>query len=125
MASALALVKEAGMGCEVASQGELEQALRVGFSPGQIVYDEPAKTEAILQKVLGSGIDLNMDNFQEFERVKSIIRESASESRIGFRINPQVGAGTISAMSTATHTSKFGVPLDDPGNHGVVALYQP
>jgi diaminopimelate decarboxylase len=116
LARALALVKEAGMGCEVASQGELEQALRVGFSPRQIVYDEPAKTEMVLQRILGSGIALNIDNFQEFERVRSIVREGASNSRIGFRINPQVGAGAIAAMSTATHTSKFGVPLDDPGN---------
>ena len=116
MARALALVKGAGMGCEVASAGELEQAQRVGFGPKQIVYDEPAKTEAILRKVLGSGIALNMDNFQEFERVRSIVRQTGSESRIGFRINPQVGAGDIGAMSTATLTSKFGVPLDDPGN---------
>jgi diaminopimelate decarboxylase len=39
-----------------------------------------------------------------------------SQSRIGFRINPQVGAGSISAMSTATRTSKFGVALADEGN---------
>ena len=31
MSSALALVKDLGMGCEVASPGELEQALRAGF----------------------------------------------------------------------------------------------
>ena len=120
MARALALVKEAGMGCEVASQGELEQALRAGFNPRQIVYDEPAKTEMVLQRILGSGIALNIDNFQEFERVKSIVREGASDSRIGFRINPQVGAGAITAMSTATQTSKFGIPLDDPGNREVL-----
>ena len=120
MARALALVKEAGMGCEVASQGELEQALRVGFNPRQIVYDEPAKTEMVLQRILGSGIALNIDNFQEFERVRSIVSEGASNSRIGFRINPQVGAGAITAMSTATQTSKFGIPLDDPGNREVL-----
>ncbi len=116
MVRALNLVKETGMGCEVASHGELEQALRAGFEPEKIVYDEPAKTKDILHKVLSNGIALNIDNFQEFERLESLVRETASQSRIGFRINPQIGAGSITAMSTATMSSKFGVALDDEGN---------
>jgi diaminopimelate decarboxylase len=116
MFNALGLVRGSGMACEVASDGELEQALRAGFEPGKIVYDAPAKTGGILQKVLGSGVALNIDNFQEFERVKAMLRETGSQSCIGFRINPQVGAGAISAMSTATKSSKFGVALDDEGN---------
>jgi len=120
MSSALSLVKEAGMGCEVASAGELEQALRAGFRPEQVVFDEPAKTVAILKKVLSRGIGLNIDNFQEFARVEALVREMASESRIGFRINPQVGAGSIGAMSTATTTSKFGVALEDSGNRAAL-----
>ena len=120
MRSALAFVKAQGMGCEVASPGELEQALRAGFEPEKIVYDEPAKTMAMLEKVLNLGVGLNIDNFQEFERVKSLLSKSSSQSRIGFRINPQVGAGRISAMSTATATSKFGFPLEDDGNRAAI-----
>jgi diaminopimelate decarboxylase len=116
MSSALRLVKDRGMGCEVASPGELEQALRTGFDPAGIVYDEPAKTRAVLEKVLGLGVGLNIDNFQEFDRVREILESSASDSRVGFRINPQVGSGSINAMSTATRTSKFGVALEDEGN---------
>jgi diaminopimelate decarboxylase len=116
MSKALSLVKEQGMGCEVASTGELEQALRAGFEAEKIVYDEPAKTRGVLEKVLGLGIGLNIDNFQEFERVRALVGQNPSRSRIGFRMNPQVGAGKISAMSTATVTSKFGVAIDDPGN---------
>ena len=44
---------------------------------------------------------------------------------IGIRVNPQVGAGTIAAMSTATRTSKFGIALDDPGNRErILAAYR-
>jgi diaminopimelate decarboxylase len=44
---------------------------------------------------------------------------------IGFRINPQVGAGRIGAMSTATASSKFGVALDDPGNRErIISCYR-
>jgi len=125
MSSALALVKEQGMGCEVASPGELEQAIRAGFEPENIVYDEPAKTKTVLEKVLSRGISLNIDNFQEFERVRALLRKTGSRSRIGFRINPQVGAGTISAMSTATRTSKFGIALEDEGNRqAIVECYK-
>ena len=116
MSKALGLVRQAGMSVEVASPGELEQALRAGFGPSSIVYDEPAKTKTVLKQVLSRGIGLNIDNFQEFTRVESIVRDNPGRSRIGFRINPQVGAGTIGAMSTATSSSKFGVALDDEGN---------
>jgi diaminopimelate decarboxylase len=125
MRRALELVRGQGMGCEVASPGELEQALRSGFEPGSIVYDEPAKTLRMLQKVLELGIDLNIDNFQELERVRSLLCKKETRSRIGIRINPQVGAGSISAMSTATATSKFGVALEDPGNQqAIIAAYR-
>ncbi len=116
MSRALMLVKDAGLGCEVASPGELEQALRTGFAPEKVVFDEPAKTLPVLRKVLQLGVGLNIDNFQEFARVESLLKETRSTSCIGFRINPQVGAGTIDAMSTATPSSKFGVALEDEGN---------
>ena len=41
MKAALQLVLESGMSCEAASPGELEQAIRAGFEPDRIVYEEP------------------------------------------------------------------------------------
>lgn len=120
MRRALAFAREHGMGCEVASPGELQQALRAGFEPDKIVYDEPAKTRGVLEKALSLGISLNIDNFQEFERVRTLQQARPSASRTGFRINPQVGAGKISAMSTATATSKFGFALEDEGSRAAI-----
>ena len=116
MSQSLAIVRNHGLGCEVASAGELRQALKVGFAPEKIVYDEPAKTTSAIHFVLENGINFNIDNFQEFERVKKLTQSETPRSRIGFRINPQVGSGNIGAMSTATNTSKFGVAINDPGN---------
>ncbi|WP_328222312.1 MULTISPECIES: diaminopimelate decarboxylase [unclassified Streptomyces] len=105
-----------GMGCEVASTGELAQALAAGFAPERIVFDSPAKTRADLNRALALGVAVNVDNFQELRRVDKILASRSSTSRIGVRINPQVGSGEIAAMSTATATSKFGIPLGDDGN---------
>ncbi|WP_435971443.1 diaminopimelate decarboxylase [Streptomyces sp. Qhu_M48] len=110
----LRLLADAGMGCEVASPGETRLALAAGFAPERIVLDSPAKTRAEIREALTLGIALNADNLAELDRIDTL-RPSGSRSVIGLRVNPQLGGGTIAAMSTATPHSKFGVALDDPG----------
>ncbi|MFJ1675865.1 diaminopimelate decarboxylase [Streptomyces sp. NPDC088251] len=111
----LRLLADAGMGCEVASPGELEQALAAGFPYDRLVFDSPAKTVEELEFALAHGIAINLDNFQEMARVDRLLAGRPAAGPIGLRVNPQVGAGAIGAMSTATATSKFGVALRDPG----------
>ncbi|MFI6950022.1 diaminopimelate decarboxylase [Streptomyces sp. NPDC050422] len=109
----LRLLAECGMGCEVASPGELRIALDAGFAPSKIVLDSPVKTRDEIRRALALGVALNADNFDEVDRIASL-RRSDAVSAIGLRVNPQVGGGSIGAMSTATATSKFGVALGDP-----------
>ncbi|MET8988514.1 diaminopimelate decarboxylase [Nonomuraea wenchangensis] len=111
----LRLLAEQGMGCEVASPGELRLALDAGFAPGDIVLDSPAKTRTELAEALALGVAVNADNLDELRRIDEL-RGPGSASVVGLRVNPQVGGGSIGAMSTATATSKFGVTLRDPGN---------
>jgi diaminopimelate decarboxylase len=114
----LRMLRGHGLGCEVASAGELAQALTAGFTPGDLVFDSPAKTRAEIEAALTAGIAVNADNFQELARIDAFLAKphAATGSDIGIRINPQVGLGGIEAMSTAGEHSKFGVPLRDPGN---------
>lgn len=116
----LGLLAAAGMGCEVASPGELALAVGAGFPADRIVFDSPAKTPAELREALRLGVALNIDNREELERVVALVGAQPPTSPIGFRINPQVGAGGIGAMSTATDTSKFGFPLRDPGARAAI-----
>ncbi|GAA1728627.1 diaminopimelate decarboxylase [Streptomyces yatensis] len=111
----LRLLARSGMGCEVASPGELAQAVAAGFPPERIVLDSPAKTPAELAHALALGVAVNADNFAEVDRIGELLAVHESSSVLGLRINPQVGAGAIDAMSTASPSSKFGVPLRDPG----------
>ncbi|MFD6967450.1 diaminopimelate decarboxylase [Streptomyces sp. NPDC059949] len=111
----LRLLADAGLGCEVASPGELALARAAGVPAGRTVLDSPAKTAAELREALTLGIAVNADNPQELERLDALLAAAPTTAPIGLRINPQTGAGAIDALSTATATSKFGVALRDPG----------
>lgn len=102
-----------GMGCEVASPGELALALDAGFVPDRIIYDSPAKTISDIAVAVQFGVPFNIDNFEELARVDRLAADRTTLPSIGLRINPQSGAGAIEAMSTATPTSKFGIGLAD------------
>jgi len=112
----LKVFNKAGVGAEVASSPELELALKTGFPSDQIIFDAPVKTLQEIDRALSLGIDFNIDNFQELERVAVWFEGNSSASNIGFRINPQIGAGSVESTSTATQTSKFGIGLNDAGN---------
>ena len=109
------LLRAAGIGAEVASPGELALARAAGVPPERTVLDSPAKTPAELREALALGIAVNADNPQELARIDALVRSAPTRSPLGIRVNPQVGGGSIGALSTATTTSKFGVALRDEG----------
>ncbi|MER6998673.1 diaminopimelate decarboxylase [Streptomyces sp. NPDC000410] len=112
----LRLLHEEGIGAEVASPGELALARAAGVRPGSTVLDSPAKTHAELREALALGISVNADNPQELARIDALASAAPTPPPpVGLRVNAQVGAGAIGALSTATATSKFGVALRDEG----------
>ncbi|WNF30755.1 diaminopimelate decarboxylase [Streptomyces sp. C11-1] len=110
----LRLLADCGMGCEVASPGELRLAVEAGFAPASIVLDSPAKTREEIRLALALGVAVNADSIDELRRIDSL-RNRGTSSVLGLRVNPQVGGGSIGPMSTATDTAKFGVALRDAG----------
>lgn len=120
----LRLLRAEGIGMEVASPGELALARAAGVAPENTVLDSPAKTGAELREALAHGIAVNADNPQELARLDALVAaaawpggttSAAPPGPLGLRVNPQVGGGSIGALSTATATSKFGVALRDEG----------
>ncbi|SEE91912.1 diaminopimelate decarboxylase [Streptomyces sp. 2112.3] len=111
----LRLLAQEGLGCEVASPGELALARAAGVPVARTVLDSPAKTLAELREALALGIAVNADNPEELARIDALMASAPSSAPIGLRVNPQIGGGSIGAMSTATDTSKFGVGLRDEG----------
>ncbi|MFG2223874.1 diaminopimelate decarboxylase [Streptomyces sp. NPDC048644] len=111
----LRLLADEGLGCEVASPGELALARAAGVPTARTVLDSPAKTPAELREALALGIAVNADNPEELARIDGLVASAPTGAPLGLRVNPQVGGGSIGAMSTATETSKFGVGLRDAG----------
>lgn len=109
------LLRDAGIGAEVASPGELALARAAGLAADRIVLDSPAKTPEELRQALDLGVAVNADNPQELARLDALVAGRSSVPPLGVRVNPQVGGGSIGATSTATATSKFGVALRDEG----------
>ncbi|EGG23618.1 group IV decarboxylase [Cavenderia fasciculata] len=116
----MSLLKEAiksGLGAEVASFGELKIAELAGFTPDKIIYDSPIKTIQELEYAINLGVVINVDNFQEMDRVVEIVEKLDEKKKstlvIGIRVNPQVQAGKYADLSTGVPTSKFGIGLDD------------
>jgi diaminopimelate decarboxylase len=94
----LDLVVQSGMALETASIAEFEAAKRAleraKFDTSRIIFDSPAKTLQELRIAVYSRCYLNIDNFQELERVAQLHVQQPVTACIGIRINPQVGAGT-------------------------------
>lgn len=113
LAPVLRLLADLGVDAEVASPGETAVAEAAGVRGARLVLDSPAKTTDELAHALAEGTAINADNFQELARLDALIGAAVPKSVLGLRINPQIGAGRIGDTSTATDTSKFGIPLRD------------
>ncbi len=99
-----------GLGAECASSGELAIAQRAGFAPDRIVYDSPVKRRNEIRRVLRTGMTLNIDNAMEMDRIERMLSGETFPVRLGVRVNPETGSGSIPRTSTATRQSKFGIP---------------
>lgn len=122
----VALLKRAvaaGAGMEAASIEEVHLALAAGCPPERIVFDSPAKTDAELAFALKKRIHINADSLQELKRIEEMIAAGSDHGRIGLRVNPLVGAGSIAMTSVAGKSSHFGVALDDKHQDDIIRAF--
>jgi diaminopimelate decarboxylase len=101
-----------GLGAEAASIEEVMIAHKSGVPAEKIIFDGPAKTKEEIQFCIDKSIYINIDNFEELERVAKLVGDKPG-FKAGFRVNPQIGSGKISDTSVAGKTSKFGVNLNE------------
>jgi diaminopimelate decarboxylase len=105
----LRVFAEEGLGCDVASGGELHLALRAGFEPGRLYLHGNAKSEAELRMALAAGIGtVVIDNEVEAERLRAL----GGGPRLLARVIPGVEADTHEHILTGQAGSKFGMTPD-------------
>lgn len=90
----LRLLADEGLGCEVASPGELALARAAGVDAAHTVLDSPAKTRTELREALVEGIALNADNPRELARLDALMAEDgAGPGKVARRGRPRSGCG--------------------------------
>lgn len=106
------LLAEEGLGCDVASGGELAMALRGGFDPKRIYLHGNANSEAELRQALEAGVGhVVLDSLDELERLEALAGGLGCEQEVLLRVTPDVAGDTHRAISTGQADSKFGFSL--------------
>lgn len=109
----ISLLKAEGLGAEVVSRGEIEAALRQGYSGREIMFTSSSKGPAEIRRSVQLGVVLNVDSLDELNQVQAEARRQHRQARISFRINPGVDPHTIHQINTGIAESKFGLHLQD------------
>ena len=110
----LKLIRSLGFGADVVSGGELQFALKAGFTADKIVFAGVGKTAKEIELAINTGIhSINIESVEEFESVKSLANQLKKNVSVAFRINPDIEAPTHDYIATGKHINKFGIPLKD------------
>ncbi len=106
------VVRSAGGLVDANSGGEIEVALRAGFSPGDIVFTGVGKTPAELDRAVGLGVKaINAESAGELERIAAAARRRGTTAAVALRVNPDVAAESHPHISTGLSRHKFGVAI--------------
>lgn len=108
------LLREEGALADANSVGEIEVALRAGFTPHDIVFTGVGKSPDELERAVALGVKtINAESAGELERIDAIARAQGRKARVALRVNPDVDALSHPHISTGRQHNKFGVPIAD------------
>jgi diaminopimelate decarboxylase len=115
--STLAIVrvlKVLGSRADANSGGEIEVALRAGFTPREIVFTGVGKTTGELEYAIGHDVGaINAESAGELDRIASRAQAAGRIARVALRVNPDIDAQSHPNISTGLKSNKFGVALQD------------
>lgn len=113
----LAVIKDAGMGADCVSGGEVQAAVDAGFPTSKIVFAGVGKADWEINLALDYDIFcFNVESVTELEVVNELAAAKNKIARIAFRVNPDVTAHTHKYISTGKSENKFGINREELGD---------
>lgn len=113
-AAVLATLAAEGLGADVVSGGEYRRARGAGIAAGKIVFSGVGKTEAEMRLALEGGLcQFNLESVPEADMLSEVAVAMGKTAPVGFRVNPDVAAGSHAKISTGAAHNKFGISIED------------
>lgn len=110
----LRIIREAGLGVDCVSGGEIEACIKAGFPGDKIVYAGVGKADWEINLGLDNDIFcFNVESIPELEVINELAKQKGKVARVAFRLNPNVGAHTHANITTGLAENKFGIDMRD------------
>ena len=110
----LRIIRQAGLGADCVSGGEIEASIKAGFPSSKIVYAGVGKADWEINLGLDNDIFcFNVESIPELEIINELAAQKGKVARVAFRLNPNVGAHTHANITTGLAENKFGIAMRD------------
>ena len=110
----LRIIREAGLGADCVSGGEIDASIKAGFPASKIVYAGVGKADWEINLGLDNDIFcFNVESIPELEVINELAGKKGKVARVAFRLNPNVGAHTHANITTGLAENKFGIAMRD------------
>ena len=110
----LRIIRQAGLGADCVSGGEIEASVKAGFPSNKIVYAGVGKSDWEINLGLDNDIFcFNVESIPELEVINELAAKKGKVARVAFRLNPNVGAHTHANITTGLAENKFGIAMRD------------
>jgi diaminopimelate decarboxylase len=110
----LRIIRQAGLGADCVSGGEIEASLKAGIPASKIVFAGVGKADWEINIGLDNDIFcFNVESIPELEVINEMASAKGKTARVAFRLNPNVGAHTHANITTGLAENKFGIDMRD------------
>ncbi len=110
----LRAIRQAGLGADCVSGGEIEASVRAGFPGSKIAFAGVGKSDWEINVGLDNDIFcFNVESVPELEVIDQLAAARGKTAPVAFRLNPNVGAHTHANITTGLAENKFGIAMRD------------
>lgn len=110
----LRIIRQAGLGADCVSGGEIDASIKAGFPASKIVFAGVGKSDWEINLGLDNDIFcFNVESIPELEVINDLATQKGKVARVAFRLNPNVGAHTHANITTGLAENKFGIAMRD------------